>query len=87
MRNLLSLSAFIAASTLLSGCGGEDFTGAYRLKESGMKGTMVLNIHGGNAELFGDLGKDGIKPLGKMNVSVKDKKRRLQKLSATRLLD
>jgi len=74
MRKPFNLSAFIAAGILLSGCGGEDFTGAYRLKEKGMNGTMVLNIHGDNAELFGDLGKDGIKPLGKMNVSVKDKK-------------
>src|SRR3990167_7894816 len=62
-------------------------TGAYRFKDSSMNGTMVLNVHGNEAELFGDLGKDGIKPLGKMKASVKDEKLLLDAVnSSTRLV-
>ncbi|WP_122321185.1 hypothetical protein [Pseudomonas amygdali] len=74
MRTFLKLVAFAVAGSVLAGCGGEDFSGAYRLTESGMQGEMVLNIHGDEAELFADFGAGGIKPLGKMRVSVKDAK-------------
>ncbi|MCE5364131.1 hypothetical protein [Pseudomonas anguilliseptica] len=87
MRTLFKFAATAAIGALLSGCGNEDFTGAYRFKDSGMKGTMVLNVHGDEAELFGDLGKDGIKPLGKMKASVKDEKLLLDTVnSSTRLV-
>lgn len=83
MRTLIKFATAAVAGTLLSGCGGEDFTGAYRFKDSSMNGTMVLNIHGSEAEVFGDFGKDGIKPLGKMKVSVKDEKLLLDAVSGT----
>lgn len=87
MRTLFKFAATAVMGALLSGCGNEDFTGAYRFKDSGMKGTMVLNIHGNEAELFGDLGKDGIKPFGEMKVSVKDEKLLLDDVSSsTRLV-
>ncbi|MEN0104995.1 MAG: hypothetical protein AAGC84_01070 [Pseudomonas sp.] len=84
-------SAFVTVAVLgaiLSGCGAEDFSGAYRFKDSSMSGAMVLNVHGNDAELFGDLGKNGIKPLAKMKVSVKDNKLLLDDAtnSATRLV-
>ncbi len=48
---------------------------------------MVLNVHSDEAELFGDFEKDGIKPLGKMKVSVKDKKLLLDAVNgSTRLV-
>ncbi|KAI2693088.1 hypothetical protein [Pseudomonas sp. TNT3] len=74
MRTLFELAATVVAASLLAGCGGEDFNGAYRFKDSNVKGTMVLNVHGDEAELFVDFEKDGIKPLGKMKVSVKEEK-------------
>ncbi|KKI25045.1 hypothetical protein APX70_00042 [Pseudomonas syringae pv. maculicola] len=74
MRNFFKLMAVAVAGSVVAACGGEDFTGTYRLKESGMQGEMVLNIHGDEAELLADFGKGGIKPLGKMRVSVKDQK-------------
>jgi hypothetical protein len=74
MRILFNLVSIAVAGSLLAACGGKDFTGAYRFRDSGMKGAMVLNVHGDEAEIFGDFGKDGIKPLGKMKVSVKDEK-------------
>lgn len=83
MRTLFKLAATVVAGSLLAGCGGEDFTGAYRFKDSNMKGAMVLNVHGDEAELFGDFGEGGIKPLGKMKVSVKDKKLLLDQVSSS----
>lgn len=71
---LFKLAATVVSGSLLAACGGEDFTGAYQFKDSNMNGTMVLNVHGDAAELFADYGKDGIKPIGKMRVSVKDEK-------------
>lgn len=74
MRILLKSVVVALAGIVLVACADEDFTGAYRFKDSNLKGPMVLNIHGEEAELFGDYGKDGIRPLGKMRVSVKDGK-------------
>jgi len=74
MRILLKSVVVALAGIALVACADEDFTGAYRFKDSNLKGPMVLNIHGEEAELFGDYGKDGIRPLGKMRVSVKDGK-------------
>lgn len=87
MRTMLKFAAAVVTGAFLSGCSGEDFTGAYRFKDSSMNGTMVLNVHGDEAELFGDLGKDGIKPLGKMKVSIKEGKLLLDAVnSSTRLV-
>lgn len=83
MHTLIKFATAAVTGALLSGCGAEDFTGAYRFKDSSMNGTMVLNIHGSEAEVFGDFGKSGIKPLGKMNVSVKDEKLLLDAVSGT----
>lgn len=82
MRTFLKLVAVAIAGSILAACGGEDFTGAYRFKDSNMQGDMVLNIHGDEAELFGD-NENGIKPLGKMRVSVKDGKLLLDDVTAT----
>ncbi|YCH23349.1 hypothetical protein M1D96_07610 [Pseudomonas sp. D1-3] len=74
MRILLKSVVVALAGIVLVACADEDFSGAYRFKDSKMKGPMVLNIHGKEAELFADLGKDGIRALGKMRVSTKDGK-------------
>lgn len=73
MHMLFKLVAAVFAGSLLAGCGDEDFTGAYRFNERNT-GEIVLNVHGGEAEIFADDGEDGIKPLGKMKVLVKDEK-------------
>jgi len=87
MSTLFKFAVTAVIGALLSGCGNEDFTGAYRFKDSGMIGTMVLNVHGDEAELFGDLGKGDIKPFSKMKVSVKDEKLLLDDVSSsTRLV-
>ena len=74
MRTFFKLVAVAVAGAVLAACGSEDFTGAYRLKDSDMKVAIVLNIHGDEAELFADDGKGGIKSFGKMKVLVKDGK-------------
>lgn len=87
MQKLSNFVSVAVLGTLLAGCGAEDFSGAYRFKDSSMSGTMVLNVHADEAELFGDMGKNGIKPLAKMKVSVKDKKLLLDAVnSSTRLV-
>jgi hypothetical protein len=87
MRTLSKFTAIVVTGALLAGCGDEDFTGAYRFKDAGMSGALVLNVHGDEAELFGDLGEGGIKPLGKMKVSVKDEKLLLDSMGdSTRLV-
>lgn len=87
MRTLFKFAAVTAFGTVLSGCSGEDFTGAYRFHDSRMKGVMVLNIHGDKAELFGDLGQSGIKPLSKLKVSSSGEKLFLDDTnSSTRLV-
>ena len=52
MRTFLKLMAVAVTGSVLASCGGEDFSGAYRFKESNMNGAMVLNIHGDDAELL-----------------------------------
>lgn len=74
MRTFFKLVAIAVAGSVLAACGGEDFTGAYRFKESNIQRTMVLNVHGNDAEIFGDDGKGRINPLAKLKVSVKDEK-------------
>ncbi|WP_339426588.1 hypothetical protein [Pseudomonas proteolytica] len=83
MSTFLKLVAIGVAGSLLAACGGEDFTGAYRFKDSSMKGAMVLNIHGDDAEIFGDYGAGGIKPFGKIKVSVKDGKLLLDEVNGS----
>ncbi|NIE74132.1 hypothetical protein F3J45_06695 [Pantoea sp. Ap-967] len=87
MRTLSKFASVAVVGALLSGCGDEDFTGAYRFQDSSLKGAMVLNIHGDKAEVFGDFGASGIKPLAKLNVSEKDGKLFLDDVnSSTRLV-
>lgn len=74
MRTLFKFAAVVVFGTVLSGCGDEDFTGAYRFRDSSMKMVLVLNIHGDEAVFFGDLGKAGIKPLSKMKLSTSNEK-------------
>jgi hypothetical protein len=74
MRRLFRLASMVVTGAVVSGCGGEDFTGAYRYQESSSKGAMVLNIQGDEAELFADIVASGFKPLGKLKVSQKDGK-------------
>ncbi|MEX7556591.1 hypothetical protein F9Z43_10915 [Pseudomonas monteilii] len=74
MRTLFKFASVAVAGTAITGCGGEDFTGAYRYQETSSKGAMVLNIHGNEAELFADIVASGIKPVGKLKVSQKDGK-------------
>ena len=74
MRTLFKFASVAVAGAVIAGCGGKDFTGAYRYQEQSSKGAMVLNIHGDEAEIFADIVASGIKPVGKLNVSQKDGK-------------
>lgn len=74
MRTLFKFASVAVAGAVITGCGGEDFTGAYRYQEQSSKGAMVLNIHGDEAEIFADFVASGIKPVGKLSVSQKDGK-------------
>lgn len=74
MRTLFKFASVAIAGAVITGCGGEDFTGAYRYHEQISKGAMVLNIHGDEAEIFADIVASGIKPVGKLSVSQKDGK-------------
>ncbi|WP_288374250.1 hypothetical protein [uncultured Pseudomonas sp.] len=74
MRTLFKFASVAVAGAIITGCGGEDFTGAYRYHEQISKGAMVLNIHGDEAEIFADIVASGIKPVGKLSVSQKDGK-------------
>lgn len=87
MRTFLRLITVAVSGSVLAACGGEDFTGAYRFKDSGTQWELVLNIQGDEAEIFRDYGKNGIKSFGKMDVSVKDKKLLLDAVNgSTRLV-
>ena len=87
MRNFPRFISLALASSILAGCGSEDFTGAYRYKISGGERVMVLNVHGDEAEIFGEDVSDGrIKPLVKMKVSVKDKKLLLDDVNSSERL-
>jgi hypothetical protein len=77
MRTFFKLVAVVVAGLCLAACGDKGFTGAYRM------GSMVLNIHGDEAEVFEDHGS--IKFIGKFKVSVKDEKLLLEDGSSTRL--
>ena len=74
MRTLFKFASVAVCGAVMTGCGGEDFTGAYRYQEQVSKGAMVLNIHGDEAEIFADIVASGIKPVGKLSVSQKDGK-------------
>lgn len=74
MRTLFKFASVAVAGAVITGCGGEDFSGAYRYHEQISKGAMVLNIHGDEAEIFADIVASGIKPVGKLSVSQKDGK-------------
>lgn len=87
MRNFSRFISFALASSILAGCDSEDFTGAYRYKIPGGERVMVLNVHGDEAEIFGEDVSDGrIKPLVKMKVSVKDKKLLLDDVNSSERL-
>lgn len=87
MRILHKLAATIVACSFLAACGSEDFTGAYRFKNSNSEKAMVLNVHGAEAELLAEDGRDGrIKPLIKLKVSSKGEKLLLDNLSGTERL-
>lgn len=74
MRTLFGFASVAVAGAVITGCGGEDFTGAYRYQEQSSKGAMVLNIHGDEAEIFADIVASSIKPVAKLKVSQKDGK-------------
>jgi len=82
MRTFFKVMAVGVAGAFLAACGGEDFTGAYRFKDSNMNAAMVLNVHGDDAELFVDFG-NRIKPYGKLKVSVNDGKLLLDEVNGT----
>ncbi|OOV91454.1 hypothetical protein [Pseudomonas sp. MF4836] len=87
MNPLFKLAAAVVAGSLLAGCGGDNFTGAYRFKSPNSERTMVLNVHGDEAEIFGQEGAEGrIKPLVKMKVSVKGEKLLLDDVNGTERL-
>lgn len=87
MRNFSGFVSLALAGSILAGCGSEDFTGAYRYKIPGSERVMVLNVHGDEAEIFGEDVSDGrIKPLVKMKVSVKDKKLLLDDVNSSERL-
>nr|WP_059392995.1 hypothetical protein [Pseudomonas toyotomiensis] len=71
MYRLFKLGAAVVAVSLLSGCGEEDFTGAYRYTLPGE--ALVLNIEGGEAKVFAE--KEGRVLLrSTLTASVKDEK-------------
>lgn len=71
MYRLFKLGAAVVAVSLLSGCGEEDFTGAYRYTLPGE--ALVLNIEGGEAKIFAE--KEGRVLLrSTLTASVKDEK-------------
>ncbi len=75
MRNFSGFVSLALAGSILAGCGSEDFTGAYRYNIPSSERVMVLNVHGDEAEIFGEDVSDGrIKPLVKMKVSVKGRR-------------
>ncbi|EOA5676036.1 hypothetical protein ACH4U0_006138, partial [Pseudomonas aeruginosa] len=87
MRGFSRLISLAFVSSILAGCGSEDFTGAYRYKIAGGERVIVLNVHGDEAEIFGEDARDGrIKPLVKMKVSVKDKKLLLDDVNSSERL-
>ncbi len=87
MHSLLKLAAVVTAATLLAGCGGEDFSGAYRFKVPGADRIMVLNVHGDEAEIFAEENRGArIKPLVKMKASVKGEKLLLDDLNSSERL-
>lgn len=93
MQTLRKTTAALVASTLLSACGGEDFTGAYRVTAPSSKSTMIINVRGENAEVFVE-NKDGrIIPGPKLIATIKGKKLLLgdtqsgQRLALTRNVD
>lgn len=81
MRPLFMISAIIFATVLLTGCGDEDFTGAYRFDES-----LVLNIQGKQAKIFFQ-SNDRVALRSIFNVVVKDDKLFLDSVNdATRIV-
>lgn len=71
MYRLFKLAAAIVVASLLTGCGDEDFTGAYRYTLPGE--ALVLNIEGGEAKIFAE--KEGRVLLrSTLTASVKDEK-------------
>ncbi|MCE0975304.1 hypothetical protein [Pseudomonas putida] len=87
MRGFSRLISLAFVSSIVAGCGSEDFTGAYRYKIAGGERVIVLNVHGDEAEIFGEDARDGrIKPLVKMKVSVKDKKLLLDDVNSSERL-
>jgi len=73
MFRLFKLGVATVAASLLTGCGDEDFTGAYRLQTPDDM-TLVLNIRGDEADTFWETNEDNgvrIKPIVIIKATVK----------------
>lgn len=82
MRNRIKFAAAAIAASLLTGCGEEDFTGAYRL-QAPANVVVVLSIEGDKAAVFMEKGKGPrVEEVGQFKVSVSDKKLMLDDLSS-----
>lgn len=74
MRTLFKFAAAVVAGSLLTGCGDDDFTGAYRVQIT-KESSLVLNLQGDEADFFLEKGRDArIDYYGKMKVLAKGEK-------------
>ncbi|MGY8813037.1 MAG: hypothetical protein ACKVK5_18660 [Pseudomonadales bacterium] len=74
MRTLFKLAAAVVTGSLLTGCGDNDFTGAYRVQVT-KESSLVLNLKGDEADFFLEKGRDArIDYYGKMKVVAKGEK-------------
>lgn len=71
MYSLFKLGAAAVAASLLTGCGEEDFTGAYRYTLPSQ--ALVLNVQGDQATVFAEI-NDRVELRSKFKVSVKGEK-------------
>jgi hypothetical protein len=55
MRTLLRMASIAFAAYFLTGCGEEDFTGAYRFTTQDGTTDLVLNVHDGKAQIYIDM--------------------------------
>lgn len=82
MRNRIKFAAAAIAASLLTGCGEEDFTGAYRL-QAPANVVAVLSIQGDKAAVFMEKGNGPrVEEVGQFKVSVSDKKLMLDDLNS-----
>ncbi len=77
MYRLVKFTVTVVVASLLTGCGDDDFTGAYRLQTPDDI-TLVLNIRGEEADTFwesiNDEGNVTIKPVVSIKVMAKGEK-------------